>query len=80
MHIRIRKRGNGAWARIPASVMAAAGLRIGQMVEVCAVDGRVLVEPLRTPAYRLDDLLAEMTPETFPDAVDFGPVVGREVW
>ena len=30
-------------------------------------------------AYDLDQLLDQMTPETFPDVVDFGPAVGEEV-
>lgn len=33
----------------------------------------------RTPTYTLDELLAQMTPETFHDLVDFGPDVGGEV-
>jgi antitoxin component of MazEF toxin-antitoxin module len=33
----------------------------------------------RRTGFRLDDLLAGMTPETFPDDVDFGVPVGKEI-
>ena len=30
--------------------------------------------------YDLDELLNQMSPDTFPEDVDFGPPVGEEVW
>ncbi len=60
--------------------MAAAALRLDQEVEVREEDGRVVIEPVSTPTYRLDALLDQMKPETFPDEVDFGPPVGEEIW
>jgi antitoxin component of MazEF toxin-antitoxin module len=32
------------------------------------------------PKYDLDQMLALMTPDTFPDDLDFGPPQGREAW
>lgn len=40
----------------------------------------IIIEPQTMPAYDLDDLLAAMEPDTFPDEVDFGPPVGDEPW
>ena len=60
--------------------MAAAALRVDQAVDVREEDGRVVIEPIRAPVYALDDLLARMTPDTFPEDVDFGAPVGKEVW
>ena len=80
MRVTVKKWGNGASAPIPASVMAAAPLGIDQAVEVHEEGGRIIIEPVRAPAYDLDTLLAQMTPETFPDEADFGPAVGHEVW
>jgi antitoxin MazE len=80
MRVQVKKWGNSASIRIPASVMAAADLSIDQAVDVRAEGGRVIVEPILAPVYDLDRLLDEMTPETFPDEVDFGPAVGQEVW
>lgn len=80
MRVQVKKWGNSASVRIPASIMAAAALRLDQEVEVSEEDGRVVIEPVSAPVYRLDALLDQMTPETFPDEADFGPPVGKEVW
>jgi antitoxin MazE len=80
MRVQVKKWGNSASIRIPASVMAAASLRVDQAVDVREEDGRVIIEPVSTPSYSLDDLLAAMAPDTFPDEVDFGRPVGGEAW
>ncbi len=80
MRVQVKKWGNSASVRIPASVMAAASLRIDQAVDVREEGGRVIIEPVAAPSYDLDDLLAKMTPDTFPEDVDFGGPVGDEAW
>lgn len=80
MRVQVKKWGNSASVRIPASIMAAASLRIDQPVDVREEDGRVIIEPVRAPAYDLTAMLERMTPDTFPDEVDFGHPVGREIW
>ncbi len=80
MRVQVKKWGNSASVRIPASVMAAAALDIDQAVDVREENGRVVIEPIRTPAYDLDELLAKMAPATFPDEIDFGSPVGDEIW
>jgi antitoxin MazE len=80
MRVHVRKWGNSASIRLPAAVMAAADLKVDQAVDVREEGGRVVIEPLPGPAFDLDDLLASMNPETFPDDVDFGAPVGDEVW
>lgn len=80
MRVQVKKWGNSAAVRIPASVMAAASLSLDQSVDVREEDGRIVIEPIRTPAPNLDALLAKMTPETFPEDIDFGKPVGAEAW
>lgn len=80
MKVQIRKRGNSAWVRIPASIMASASLSLDQAVDVRVEGGRVIIEPAGAPIYDLDHLLNEMRPESFPEDVDFGPPVTREAW
>lgn len=80
MHVQVKKWGNSASVRIPAPIMAAADLRIDQAVDVREEGGRIIIEPIAAPNYDLDDLIAAMAPETFPEAVDFGPEVGGEAW
>jgi len=78
--VQVKKWGNSASVRIPASVMAAAALSVDQAVDIREEGGRIIIEPVRAPVYGLDQLLDRMTPETFPEDVDFGPPVGREAW
>ena len=80
MRVQVKKWGNSASVRIPASVMAAATLRIDQAVDVREEGGRIIIEPVRAPDYDLNQLLDRMTPDTFPDDIDFGPAVGGEAW
>jgi antitoxin MazE len=80
MRVQVKKWGNSASVRIPASVMAAASLRVDQAVDVREEGGRVIIEPVAAPSYDLDDLLAKMTPDTFPEEIDFGRPAGDEAW
>ena len=80
MRMQVKKWGNSASVRIPAPVLAAASMRIDQEVDVREEGGRIVIESVAPPAYELDALLDRMTPETFPEDVDFGAPVGREIW
>ena len=80
MRVQVRKWGNSASVRIPARMLAAADMRIDQEVDLREEDGRIIIEPVMAPAYDLDALLAAMTPDTFPDDMDFGAPLGKEVW
>jgi len=76
----VKKWGNSAAVRIPASIMAEMSLELDQAVEVREEGGRIVIEPVRTPGYDLDALLDAMRPETFPEDLDFGAPRGRETW
>jgi antitoxin MazE len=80
MKVQVKKWGNSASVRIPASVLAAASLTLDQTVDVREEDGRIIIEPVRAPIYDLDQLIGRMTPESFHEDVDFGPPVGDEAW
>ncbi len=80
MRVHVRKWGNSASVRLPASVMAAGRRRLGQTVDVREEEGRVVIEPIALPVFDLDELPTKLDPATFPEAVDFGPPVGEEIW
>ena len=80
MKAQIKKRGNGAVVKIPASVVARASLRLDQTVDIRAEDGRIIIELISSSAYDLDRMLDLMTPESFPEPTDFGSPVGGEHW
>ncbi|NVN10566.1 AbrB/MazE/SpoVT family DNA-binding domain-containing protein [Nguyenibacter vanlangensis] len=74
----VKKWGNSASIRIPASVMAAAGLKLDQPVDVREEGGRVVIEPVSKAEYDLTDLLSGITPDNIHAEVDFGWPVGQE--
>ena len=80
MKVKIAKWGNSLGLRLPKAAVDATGLRPGAEVDV-TLDGRNLrirqVLPIKH--YRLEDLVAQMTPESEPETVDWGPDVGSEI-
>lgn len=78
MKSRVRKWGNSSAVRIPAAVMAAANLRLDQVVDVRAEDGRVVIAPIRPARPNLAALLAAITPENLHAPIDFDPPAGQE--
>ena len=80
VRVQVKKWGNSASVRIPASVLAAAHLRVDQAVDVREEGGRIIIEPVTVPVFDLDVLLDELTPQTFHDDIGFGRPVGNEIW
>jgi antitoxin MazE len=80
MTVLVKKWGNSAAVRIPANVLAEAGLEIDQPVEVRQDRGRIIIEPVRTMHFELSDLLDRIRADNLHDPVDTGLPVGREVW
>ena len=76
----VKKWGNSAAVRIPASVMEAAQVRLDQAVDVHEEDGRIIIEPLRPARYDRDALIAGITDENRHEPIDMGEPIGREVW
>ena len=76
----VKKWGNSAAVRIPASVLEAAHVRLDQPVDVREEDGRIVIEPLRPTRYDINALVAGITDENRHDPVEMGPAVGQEAW
>ena len=79
MKVLVKKWGNGAAIRIPASVMAAAHLSLDQPVDVKEEHGRIVIESERTKVFSLRDLLDGITSANLHHSVDTGSAIGREV-
>ena len=80
MEVIVKKWGNSAAVRIPASVMAAANVDLDQDFEVRAERGRIVIEPVRRKVYKLDELLGGITGKNQHKPIDTGAPVGKEVW
>jgi antitoxin MazE len=80
MEVIVKKWGNSAAVRIPSSVMAAAHVELEQAVQVREEQGRIVIEPVRRKAYKLDKLLGGITAKNQHKPIDTGAPVGKEVW
>ena len=80
MKAMVKKWGNSAAVRIPASVMQATHLDLDEVVDVREEAGRIVIEPVRQKAYELGKLLKGITSKNQHEAADFGPAMGKEVW
>lgn len=78
MHTNIARWGNSNAVRLPADLMAQAGLTPGAPVRLTRTERGVLIEPA-APRYTLDQLLAQITPENLHGETDWGAPVGREL-
>lgn len=78
MRVTVKKWGNSASVRIPASVMEAAKVRLDQAVDVREERGRIIIEPVRAPAVDLDLLIAGITDENRHAEIDSGEALGKE--
>jgi len=80
MRMVVERWGNSAAVRIPATVIEAARLRLGQPVEVREEAGRIVIEPIREEVCDLAALIEGITDRNRHDAIEMGAPVGREVW
>src|ERR1035438_4662808 len=80
MKATVKKWGNSAAVRIPASVMEAMHLDLDEVVEVREEKGRIVIEPVRQKTYTLDDLLKGISTKNLHEAVEFGTPQGKEIW
>ena len=76
----VKKWGNSAAVRIPASVLEAAHVHLDQPVDVREEEGRIIIEPIRPASYDLTSLIDGITDENRHDPIDMGSATGREVW
>lgn len=80
MRVVVRKWGNSAAVRIPATVMQAAHLDLDEAVDVRQESGRIVIEPLQHKEYNLLEFVERITPGNLHEELDFGGPIGKEVW
>lgn len=80
MKATVKKWGNSAAVRIPASLMEAMHLDLDDVVEVRQEQGRIVIEPVRQKTYVLKDLLKGVTSKNLHEPIDLGSPQGKEVW
>jgi len=86
MQMTIKKWGNSLAARIPKAVAELVDLHLDQLVDIDAVNGKIVITPMeKKKKYELDDLLDQCKPEAMKidsedrEWIDDEPT-GREIW
>ena len=79
METQIGKWGNSLAVRIPLAFVREAQLQEGTTVDVRVSEGRLIITPIRRK-YRLDQLVAGITPENRHAETDWGEPIGNEAW
>ena len=74
----IRKWGNSPALRLSAATMKEAAFDVEQRVIIKAVKGRIIIEPCDNVEYKLEDLIAAISPENTHQEVSFGSPMGNE--
>jgi len=77
MRARVSKWGNSLAIRLPKAAAESLRVKEGEQVEV-AIEGDSLTIRSARPRYRLEDLIAAITPTSRPPAVEFPPA-GEEL-
>lgn len=70
--------GNSLALRIPSAYAKEIHAFAGREAEITVQNGRLVVEPRKTPVYTLDGLLAGMTPENLHEEYNATAAVGEE--
>jgi len=80
MLTKVQKWGNSLALRIPKAFAADAQLENDSLVEISFVKGKIIITPVPTPTWTLEELLAGITKDNLHNEIDTGPAVGNEVW
>jgi antitoxin MazE len=75
----VKKWGTNAAIRLPAAIMNAIHPDIGDMVDVRADAGRIVIRPARERACDIKRLIKAITDENMHEVADFGPAADNEV-
>jgi antitoxin MazE len=76
----VGKWGNSAAVRLPATIIAQANFSAQQPINILLSKGRIILEPVETPEFDLDEMLAQIKPEHLHGEIDFGEPVGKEIF
>lgn len=77
MESRLAKWGNSLGLRIPKSFAQQIGLKEGSPVEIQIVGNSIILTQV---SFKLEDLLAQITPENIQSEIKSGKRVGKEIW
>ncbi|MCP4106876.1 MAG: AbrB/MazE/SpoVT family DNA-binding domain-containing protein [Desulfobacteraceae bacterium] len=80
MQATIRKQGNSFALYIPEAFARNANISKDTVVDLAFDDGRIVLTPVSSSEYSLDELLEGVTKGNLHGATDTGEAVGKEIW
>jgi antitoxin MazE len=80
MELKVCQVGNGWFFSLPRETAKSLGVAPGDRVDADIRNGQLILVPKRERHFRLDDLLAEITPENLHHEVGTGSPIGKETW
>ena len=84
MKVAFQKWGNSLALRVPKAFADEIGASDGTGAEMTVSNGKLVIEIVRSQRrkrrYRLDELVAGITPDNRHEEMDWGPPIGNEVW
>ena len=76
----VQKWGNSLGVRIPKPLAQDAEMKIGGIIKMTLVNGRLILESKKMKRYSLGTLLKSVTSKNLHEEYDAGEPVGKEVW
>lgn len=80
MLTKIQKWGNSLALRIPKSFALDAQLEDDSVVEISLVDGQIVIKPIASPTWTLEQLLTGVNNNNVHHETETGNAVGNEIW
>ena len=87
MRTTLQRWGNSQGVRLPKSIIETLGMTVGApvIVELSADQSRITITPATESRpvrgrHRIEDLIAESSPNAFAASHDWGGAHGKEVW
>ena len=80
MRTKVQRWGNSLALRIPRAFALDAQLENDSVVDISMVDGQIIIQPVETPNWTLDELLAGINKNNIHHEVDTDSSVGNEAW
>lgn len=80
MITKVQKWGNSLALRIPKAFALDAQLKNDSIVEVSLVDGQIVIKPVISPDWTLEQLLEGVNSGNIHQETDSGSAIGNEVW
>ena len=80
MLTKVQKWGNSLALRIPKAFALDVHLKNDSVVEVSLMDGQIVIKPVVSPTWTLEQLLSGVNNDNLQHEIDTGNAVGNEVW